>query len=63
MVQFHSLPPTLTRRERQVLSATLDGLTREEIAQLLSVSPETIKTITRKLLTNLEASKMFNILG
>ena len=55
MVQFHSLPPILTRRERQVLSATLDGLTREEIAQLLSVSPETIKAITRKLLAKFEA--------
>jgi DNA-binding NarL/FixJ family response regulator len=44
----------LTGREREVLSAMIDGLTRADIARELRLSPNTVRTHTQNLLTKLE---------
>jgi len=40
----HALPQTLSPREQEVLSYMADGLSNQEIARLLGISPNTVKT-------------------
>ena len=44
-------PPKLTTRESEILPLLLAGITRDEIASSLSVSPETVKLHTRNILS------------
>ena len=46
----------LSEREREVLDMIADGLTGEEIAKRLFLSPETIRTHLRNAMTKLEAT-------
>lgn len=47
--------PALTKRERQVFELLAEGLTGEEIAPRLGVSPETVRTHIRNGMRKLEA--------
>lgn len=55
MTVFYDPPPILTHRERQVLAFMLNGLSRDHIASILKISPETVKIHTRKLLAKFGA--------
>jgi DNA-binding NarL/FixJ family response regulator len=44
----------LTRREREVLQCMVDGLSRNEIAERLGLSANTVRTHTQNLLTKLD---------
>jgi ATP/maltotriose-dependent transcriptional regulator MalT len=46
----------LTHRERDVLSKICDGLSNKRIAQVLGISPETVKTHVTHILSKLGAS-------
>ena len=46
---------TLSRREKEVLTAILQGMTRLEIAAQTSLSANTIKSITRSVYNKLGA--------
>jgi DNA-binding NarL/FixJ family response regulator len=47
--------PVITRREREVLGLLADGLTNNEIAQRLFVSPATVDTHRKSLIVKLNA--------
>ncbi len=47
--------PTLTRREREVLSLIVEGRENNEIAAELVISPETVKTHVSSILEKLKA--------
>jgi DNA-binding NarL/FixJ family response regulator len=47
--------PALTPREAEVLAHVADGLSHEEIGNLLSISPETVRTHVRKACERLHA--------
>lgn len=47
--------PALTRRERDVLRLLADGLSNEEVAKRLFISPETVRTHVRKAMRKLDA--------
>jgi len=49
-------PPKLTKRESEILPLLLAGITRDEIASSLSVSPETVKLHTRNILSKFGAT-------
>jgi hypothetical protein len=42
-------PPKLSKREIEILPYLVGGLTRREIAELMSISEETVKIFTRKV--------------
>jgi DNA-binding CsgD family transcriptional regulator len=46
---------TLTRRERDVLRLLSDGLSNEDAAKRLFISPETVRTHVRKAMRKLDA--------
>ncbi len=46
----------LTPREREVVALLAEGLTGEEIAERLYVSPETVRTHVRNAMEKLEAN-------
>jgi DNA-binding CsgD family transcriptional regulator len=46
---------TLTRREREVLERLAEGRATEEVAQLLHVSPHTVRSRVKSLLRKLDA--------
>jgi DNA-binding NarL/FixJ family response regulator len=48
--------PTLTRREKEILKLIAEGLTTNVIAQQLFVSPYTVETHRKNLLTKFEVS-------
>ena len=48
--------PSLTRRELQVLDALRRGFTRDEIAGLLGISSETVKSYMKSIILKLDAS-------
>jgi two-component system, NarL family, nitrate/nitrite response regulator NarL len=47
--------PALTPREAEVLAHIADGLSHEEVGNLLSISPETVRTHVRKACERLNA--------
>ena len=49
-------PPKLTKRESEILPLLLAGITRDEIASSLNVSPETVKLHTRNILSKFGAT-------
>jgi|SoimicmetaTmtHMA_FD_contig_61_822717_length_945_multi_1_in_0_out_0_1 DNA-binding NarL/FixJ family response regulator len=51
--QQADLLASLTGREREVLAAMIDGLTRSDIARALSLSPNTVRTHAQNLLAKL----------
>ena len=51
----HSEAKRLSNRESEILTLLADGLTGEEIAQRLVLSPETVRTHVRNAMTKLEA--------
>jgi DNA-binding NarL/FixJ family response regulator len=50
-----SSKPALTPRETEVLAYVADGLSHQEIGNLLSISPETVRTHVRKACERLHA--------
>jgi DNA-binding NarL/FixJ family response regulator len=48
--------PTLSKREREIMDLLAQGLTGEQVAQRLVLSPETIKTHIRNAMNKLEAN-------
>lgn len=48
--------PTLTRREKEILKMIAEGLTTNEIAQKIFVSPYTVETHRKNLLSKFEVS-------
>lgn len=48
--------PALSKREREVVDLLAQGLTGEQVADLLVISAETVKTHIRNAMTKLEAS-------
>lgn len=48
--------PTLTQREREVLSLLAEGMTNEEIGERLSISPQTVRTHVQKAMVRLGAT-------
>ena len=48
-------PPTLSKREREVMDLLAQGLTGEQVADLLVLSSETVKTHIRNAMVKLEA--------
>jgi len=49
-----SLPP-LTPREREILGLVADGLTNEKVAATLAISPETVQSHVRNVMSKLAA--------
>ncbi|MEI9944973.1 MAG: LuxR C-terminal-related transcriptional regulator [Chitinophagaceae bacterium] len=49
-------PPTLTRREKEVLKMIAEGLTTNEIATKIFVSPYIVETHRKNLLSKFEVS-------
>jgi PAS domain S-box-containing protein len=47
--------PSLTPREREILSLVADGMTNDMVAATLSISPETVQTHVRNVMGKLEA--------
>jgi PAS domain S-box-containing protein len=47
--------PALTPRERQILSLVADGMTNDMVATSLSISPETVQSHVRNVMSKLEA--------
>jgi DNA-binding NarL/FixJ family response regulator len=54
--QAATSPPTLSKREREVMDLLARGLTGEQIAQQLFLSAETVKTHIRNAMCKLEAT-------
>jgi DNA-binding NarL/FixJ family response regulator len=54
--------PLLTRREKEVLELIADGLTTQEIADKLFVSPATVETHRKNLLSKLEAKNVASMI-
>jgi DNA-binding NarL/FixJ family response regulator len=48
--------PSLSKREREIIELLAQGLTGEEVAERLVLSPETVKTHIRNAMGKLEAS-------
>lgn len=49
----HEPPPSLSRRERQVLSAFASGMKGKDIAKQLSINVKTVSTYKSRLLSKL----------
>jgi DNA-binding NarL/FixJ family response regulator len=49
-------PPLLSRREREIMDHLAQGLTGEQVAELLVLSAETVKTHIRNAMGKLEAT-------
>lgn len=56
-------PGTLRRRERQVLSSILSGLTNKEIASDLNISERTVKFYVSRLLQKLGAQRRTDLIA
>jgi DNA-binding CsgD family transcriptional regulator len=56
--QFH-----LTHREQQTVTFLMDGLTSKEIANRMNVSPNTVKTFVRFIMTKMTVSTRSGIVG
>ena len=55
-VETTGQPPSLTQREREVLSLLADGLGNKQIAARLGISPSTVKTHLEILFDKLEVT-------
>jgi DNA-binding CsgD family transcriptional regulator len=53
----------LTQRERQTVELLLLGMTTKEIAQSMKVSPNTIKTYLRLIMTKMRVTTRAGIIG
>jgi DNA-binding CsgD family transcriptional regulator len=53
----------LTRRERQTIELLLQGMTTKTIAQSLNVSPSTVKSHLRQIMTKMRVSTRTGIIG
>jgi len=53
----------LTRRERQTVELLLQGMTTKEIAQSMGLSPNTVKTYLRQIMTKMRVSTRTGIIG
>lgn len=56
-------PPVLSPREREIFGLLARGLTGEQIAELLVLSPETIRTHVRNAMRKLEANTRVHALA
>lgn len=54
--------PVITRREKEVLELIADGMTNNEIAQKLFISPTTVDTHRKNLLTKFEAKNTASLI-
>jgi two-component system response regulator FixJ len=53
-----ALLATLTKRERQVFDALIDGCSNKEIALQLEISPRTVEIFRAKVMTKMQASNL-----
>ena len=53
----------LTLRERQTIEALLQGMTTKEIAHSMNVSPNTVKTYLRQIMTKMKVSSRTGIIA
>ena len=49
---------TLTKRERQVFDALIEGCSNKEIAQRLEISPRTVEIFRAKVMTKMQAANL-----
>ena len=56
MAETTHAPPSLTQREREILSLLADGLGNKQIAARLGISPSTVKTHLELLFDKLEVA-------
>lgn len=56
-------PYGLSDREKQVLRLVLTGLSNKQIAEEMGISPNTVKAFLRLIMTKMEVSSRFAILG
>lgn len=56
-------PYRLTVREEQVLRLVLMGLSNKQIAERIGISPNTVKVFLRLIMTKMEVTSRFGILG
>ncbi len=56
-------PYGLSVREEQVLRLVLTGLSNKQIAEQMGISPNTVKAFLRLIMTKMEVSSRFAILG
>jgi DNA-binding CsgD family transcriptional regulator len=57
------VPYRLTVREEQVLRLVLTGLSNRQIAERIGISPNTVKVFLRLIMTKMEVTSRFGILG
>lgn len=55
-VETSGQPPSLTQREREILSSLADGLGNKQIAARLGISPSTVKTHVEMLFDKLDVT-------
>lgn len=53
----------ITSREGQIVELVLQGMTTKEIAQAMAVSPNTVKTFLRLIMTRMNVSTRSGIIG
>lgn len=53
----------LTPREKETLQFLMEGLTNKEIANRMSISPHTVKTFLRLVMSKMQVSRRTEILG
>jgi DNA-binding CsgD family transcriptional regulator len=56
-------PYRLTGREEQVLRLVMTGLSNKQIAERIGISPNTVKVFLRLIMTKMEVTSRFGILG
>lgn len=58
----HKKIPSITKREKQILSSIAEGETSQSIAEKLFISPLTVETHRRNLLQKFEAKNMAELI-
>jgi DNA-binding CsgD family transcriptional regulator len=53
----------LTRRERQMVELLIEGMTTKEIARTLNLSPNTVKSFLRLVMTKMGVTTRSGIVG
>jgi DNA-binding CsgD family transcriptional regulator len=53
----------LTRRERQIVELVIDGMTTKEMAATLNLSPNTVKSFLRLIMTKMRVTTRSGIVG